>query len=106
MRKTIGGLLLRGLRDDMSKDTRSESQQCHLLPSWHTETAAHVIFLLMLYTREIFSNVSTTSKRFLSSSDNTAFPGLSTTKDFMPAAMAASTSLTLSLRNRIVSGAS
>lgn len=45
-------------------------------------------------------------KRFLSSSDTTALPGLSTTKDFMPAAIAASTSLTLSLRNRIDSGAS
>lgn len=68
--------------------------------------ANDLIFLLVDYTREIFSKVSTTSKRFLSSSDNTALPGLSTTKDFMPAAMAASTSLTLSLRNRIVSGAS
>lgn len=69
-----------------------------------TNYVQRLSFLSAAYLREIFSKVSTTSKRFLSSADNTALPGLSTTKDFMPAAIAASTSLTLSLRNRIASG--
>jgi hypothetical protein len=58
------------------------------------------------HAREIFSKVSTIPKRSLSSADTATLPGLSTTKDFMPAAIAASTSLTLSLRNRTSAGAS
>lgn len=65
-------------------------------------------FLLspLAHAREICSKLSITLKRFLSSAESGALPGLSTTTDFMPAEMAASTSLTLSLKNRIDSGAS
>ena len=108
MRRIIGGLLLRGLRVDVSNDIRSESQRYRfLLQVGDLRTLQdYLSSLLRTYTREIFSKVSTIPKRFLSSSDTTALPGLSTTKDFMPAAIAASTSLTLSLRNRIDSDAS
>jgi hypothetical protein len=91
----------------MTHETRTASTSLLTSGVWDPRKKQdHLSFLLVLYSRVIFSKVSTITKRFLSSSDTTALPGLSTTKDFMPAAIAASTSLTLSLRNKIVSGAS
>ena len=125
MRRIIGGLLLRGLR---SRKADTGRQILYVTVCWHKKDLEEVhekmLDLLLpvplatcpsrhrssnsgscfVYAREIFSKVSTTWKRLLSSAESAALPGLSTTRDFIPAAIAASTSLTLSLRKRMAAG--